>query len=195
VKKTEEAVASKVDQAAAWAERLKDSGVFEDGQRLAGETLEQGKAALAKMDIAPLKKQADELMAAVRANDFAVAEKAAAAFDATLESNVVQRTVAVVKAKTEQGNDAAQALIDGYVKLPELGPEERKFFEGLSDKIVNSSTDDRVNFVVIAAIVACEIASKGQGGGKLPEVVMELLFGKEYGILKENYEWKNPIAK
>lgn len=183
-----------VDKAGAWADRLKDSKLFKDGERLAQETLEQSKAALAKMDIEPMKKQADGLIGAMRAGDFAAAEKAAAALDATLQSKVLQRTVAVVKAKTEQGNEAAQALIDGYVKLPELGPEEKRFFEGLKEKIVNSSADDRVNFVVIAAGIACQIGLKGNGG-ELPFLVMELLFGKEYGVLRDKYEWRNPMEK
>ena len=133
---------------------------------------------------------------AMRAGDFAAAEKSAVAFDAAMESKVLQRTVAVVKAKAERGNDAAQALLDGCVKLPEIemGPEEKKFFEGLKQRIETSTTEDRVNFAVFAAAVACEIASKGRGGGKLPEVVMETLFGKGFGILKDKYQWDNPAG-
>lgn len=134
---------------------------------------------------------------AMRAGDFAAAEKSAVVFDAAIESKVLQRTVAVVKAKAERGNDAAQALLDGYVKLPEIemGPEEKKFFEGLKQRIETSTPEDRVNFAVFAAAVACEIASKGHGGGKLPEVVMETLFGKGFGILKDKYQWDNPAGK
>ena len=199
VKKVEEAAAAAAaaaEQVGSWADQVKDGKLLEEGQRLAQEKIDQGKAELlGKMDLVPLKKQADELVSGMRAGDFAAAQKASAALDGALNSQVLQRTVAVLKAKSDQGTDAAQALIDQYVKLPEMGPEERKFFEGLKEKIVTSSVDDRVNFVVIAAAVACEIASKGQGGGKLPEMGMELLFGKEFGILKDQYEWKNPTVK
>ncbi len=192
-KKTE-APPTATESAAAWADRLKDSKLFKDGQQLAQDTLDQGKAALAKVDIESLKKQADGLTAAMQAGDFAGAEKSAAAFDVAMQSKVLQRTVAVVKAKAEQGNDAAQALLDSYVKLPELGPEERRFFEDLKGKIVNSSVDDRVNFVVIAAAIACQIGLKGNGA-ELPFLAMELLFGEKFGILRDKYEWKNPMTK
>lgn len=192
--KKAETVPAAAEKAAAWADRLKDSKLLKDGQQLAQERLDQSKAALAKVDIESLKKHADGLMAAMQAGDFAGAEKSAAAFDAAMQSKVLQRTVAVMKARTEQGNDAAQALIDSYVKLPELGPEERRFFEGLKEKIVNSSVDDRVNFVVIAAAIACQIGLKGHGGD-LPFLAMELLFGEKFGILRDKYEWKNPMTE